>query len=132
MSGILLALFGGGKTGNTAYVVNVGQYTYASASYINGFYSTYGSITPTTFSFTNSQIFDLYWNYNDRSGSTVLYFIVNGTQSQSAFTSLSVGGQVFTSSSASFLASGGTTSWTWYAPTNPFPTVGANVTAYFS
>jgi len=132
MSGILMSLFGGGKTGNTAYVVNVGQYTYASTSYINGFYSTYGSITPTTFSFTNSQIFDLYWNYNDRSGSTVLYFIVNGTQSQSAFTSLSVGGQVFTSSSASFLASGGTTSWTWNAPTNPFPTVGANVTAYFS
>ncbi len=132
MSGILLALFGGGKTGNTAYVVNVGQYTYGTASYINGFYSTYGSITPTTFSFTNSQIFYLYWNYNDRSSGTVLSFIVNGTQVQSVFTSMTVAGQVFTSASASFYASGGTTTWSWNAPTNPFPTVGANVTAYFS
>ena len=134
MSGALLTLFGGGVSPNTNYVVNVGQYTYGSygASYINGFYSTYGSITPTTFSNTNSQIFGLDWNYNDRTGSTVLSFYVNGTQIQSVFTSMAVAGQVFASASATFYASGGTTTWQWNAPTNPFPTVGANVTAYFS
>ena len=132
MSGVLLTLFGGGASPNTNYVVHVGQYTYGTASFINGFYSTYGSITPTTFSNTNSQIFGLDWNYNDRTGSTVLSFYVNGTQVQSVFTSMTVAGQVFASASASFYASGGTTTWSWSAPTNPFPTVGANVTAYFS
>jgi len=133
VSGILLALFGGGgATQSTNYVVNVGQFLYGGASYLNGFYSTYGSVTPTVFSNTSSTILELAWSYNDRTGSTNMIFTVNGNQLQSAFTNLAVSGQVFTSASATFYGSSGQSQWTWNAPTNPFPTVGANVTVYFS
>jgi len=131
MSGLLLTLFGAAGSPNVSYAVNVGQFVNGN-NYIYGFYSTYGSVSPTTFSNTGTPIYGIYWSYNDRAGLTNFIFTLAGAASQSIFTSISVSGQTFTSASANFNAFVSQTQWTWFTTANPFPTIGANVAVNFT
>ena len=142
MSGVLLALFGGGvSTPSGSYTVSVGFFQQGSNFFYFGFGGSpvaYGSVTPTTFSNSGTSILTLgstlqngqYYTAN------LLNFSITGTSPQSLFTTLVVSGQVYTSSSASYSVggSGSTTNWTWnITGTDPFAAnVGSNLVVSFT
>lgn len=125
--------FVGSRSGTAGYTVTVGQFTFGGAgSYINGFTATYGSVSPSIFYNSGTSINGIYWSYNATLGSTNFYFTINGNFPQNTFSSLIVAGQTFSSGVATYTSGGGSTTWQWSAPVNPFPTVGAQVAVTIS
>lgn len=139
MSGVLMALFGGGSAVQAgSYTVNVGQLQSGFNFTYYGFGvspSAYGSVSPTTFSGSGTSILTLGSTYQVSQFFTanILYFSISGSSPQSLFNSLIVGGQVYNSSSASY-STGTNTTWSWVIPSSdPFASnVGSSVVVSFT
>jgi hypothetical protein len=140
MSSILLALFGGGSSVQSgSYTVNVGSYQSGFNFFYYGFGTSptaFGSVTPSVFASSNTSIVNLGGTYHTSQFYTanIIYFTISGSSPQSLFNSMSVGGRVFTSSSAGFSA-GSNTTWYWIitGTTDPFAAnVGNNLIVTFA
>ena len=130
MSGIQMALLGAGGTLDTQ-TITVADYVDKYA-YLIGYRSGYmGSISDGTFNPTGGTTIEgLYYDL----GVGYLYFGLAGSPiSNAGWTTMTLNGTAFTRSSASFVSSGGSTSWTWSsAVSNPFPLAGNTTTAVFT
>ena len=93
-----------------------------------------GSISDGTCNFkSGATITDL--SYDDINGNTAkaVVFKLSGNHSNSGFTTMSVAGTNYARTAATYLYSGGSTSWTWTTTTNPFgTTTGATKVVTFS
>lgn len=119
MSGMMVALVGTGQSG--VYNVTVGKL-------VSGSYTFYGFISGSTGSVSPTSIAGYSINSIEYSTINTLIFSISGTVTQTGlFANLTVGGNTYAASAATFGSSGGITTWTWYTTTNPFPTVGAVV-----
>lgn len=134
MSSLLLALFGGGRTG--IYTVNVGSSAQGGTTFY-GFGSSptsYGSISPNIFSESGTSIINLGSTNIGFTGAVFISFTISGSSPQALFDNMVVGGRTFTSSSATF-SSGSSTTWYWVitGTTDPFATnVGNNLVVTFN
>ena len=119
MSGIQMALLGAGGTLDIQ-TVTVGD---VISKYVNitGYLSgSMGSIT----------ISGLYYDVN---GTSLIFTLSASPISNAGWTTMTLNGTAFTRSSASFVSSGGSTSWTWSSVvSNPFPAAPNTTTAVFT
>jgi hypothetical protein len=139
MSSLLLALFGGG-TGVAAgsYTVNVGSLSPGYNFTYYGFWSPYpaiGSVSPSVFAGSSTNITVLATTFLSNNVTTLnnLYFTISGSRPQNLFNTITVGGQTYNSSSASY-STGASTSWSWaVVGSDPFIShVGSNVVVTFA
>ena len=118
--------------------VTVGNFSfnvYGSVFNSRGFTSgVMGSISDGTCDFKfGAAITDL--SYDDINGNSAkaVVFKLSGNRSNSGFTTMSVAGTNYARTAATYLYSGGSTSWTWTTTTNPFgTTTGATKVVTFS
>lgn len=130
MSGIQMALLGAGGTLDTQ-TVTVGD---VISKYVNitGYLSgSMGSISDGTFNPTGgTTISGIYYDVN---GSSLGFNLGASPISNAGWTTMTLNGTAFTRSSASFVSSGGSTSWTWSSVvSNPFPAAPNTTTAVFT
>ena len=130
MSGIQMALLGAGGTLDIQ-TVTVGD---VISKYVNitGYLSgSMGSISDGTFNPTGgTTISGLYYDVN---GSSLGFNLGASPISNAGWTTMTLNGTAFTRSSASFVSSGGSTSWTWSSVvSNPFPAAPNTTTAVFT
>ena len=90
-----------------------------------------GTISDGTFNPTGGTgITDLWWNIS--AGQNVLYFTLNAAVSNSGWTSMTINGNVFNRTAASFSSGSGYSTWTWSGvSSNPFGTTSGSVQAVF-
>lgn len=130
MSGIQMALLGAGGTLDIQ-TVTVADYI-TKFVYLTGYLSgTMGSISDGTFNPTGgTTISGLYYDVN---GSSLGFNLGASPISNAGWTTMTLNGTAFTRSSASFVSSGGSTSWTWSSVvSNPFPAAPNTTTAVFT
>ena len=131
MSGIQMALLGAGVALDTQ-TITVEDYIDAPFDYFTGYRTGYmGSISDGTFNPTGgTTISGLYY---DVYGTSLIFTLSASPISNSGWTTMALNGTAFTRSSASFVSSGGSTSWTWSSVSpNPFPLAGNTTTAVFT
>ena len=130
MSGIQMALLGAGGTLDIQ-TVTVGDYVDKYGSLTGYLSGSMGSISDGTFNPTGgTTISGLYYDVN---GSSLGFNLGASPISNAGWTTMTLNGTAFTRSSASFVSSGGSTSWTWSSVvSNPFPAAPNTTTAVFT
>jgi hypothetical protein len=130
MSGIQMVLLGAGGALDTQ-TVTVGDYI-VGFDYLTGYANLLmGSISDGTFNPTGgTTISGLYY---DVYGTSLVFELSASPISNAGWTTMTLNGTAFTRSSASFVSSGGSTSWTWSSVSpNPFPAALNTTTAVFT
>lgn len=130
MSGIQMALLGAGGTLDTQ-TITVANYIDKFVN-LTGYLTGYmGSISDGTFNPTGgTTISGLYY---DVYGTSLIFSLSASPISNAGWTTMTLNGTAFTRSSASFVSSGGSTSWAWSSVSpNPFPLAGNTTTAVFT
>ena len=125
-----MALLGAGGTLDIQ-TVTVGDYVDKYGSLTGYLSGSMGSISDGTFNPTGgTTISGLYYDVN---GSSLGFNLGASPISNAGWTTMALNGTAFTRSSASFVSSGGSTSWTWSSVSpNPFPLAGNTTTAVFT
>ena len=122
MTGIMCGLFSGASAPSGTHTGTAG-----TGSGFTGYNLSipFGSISPTAFSTGNGgTILEM-----DHDGT--LYFGVTGTSPNSGWATLTINGNTFNRTSASYSNPGGNTYWQWSSVSSPF-TNGAAYTAVFA
>jgi hypothetical protein len=125
MTGIMCGMFSGGASSGGTHTGVAGTGT--------GFVGynlslAFGSISPTTFTAGNGgTILELDWD----GGASILYFGATGVSPNSGWSTLTINGNVFNRTSASYSTAGGNTYWTWTSVSNPLVN-GSPYTAVFA
>ena len=130
-----MALLVGGAKGSFSVAVTSGFVpgggSTGSYGYIQG---SIGSISAQNFVFSQTAIVNLYCFEFTRINGTMgytLYFVINGSFPQTLFSSLTVGGVTYPTSSSTGGMSGGATTWIWSAGNDPFSPVASQTTVTF-
>ena len=99
---------------------------------LNGYLTGYmGSISDGTFDPTGGT--SILGIYQEATTSILVFTLSASPLTNTGWTTMKVNTTDFTRSSASFVSSGGETSWTWSSvTTNPFPAAGNTTTAVFT
>jgi len=116
------------QTVTVAYTPSGGQYQPELAGYRNVAGSNFGSISDGTFNVKSGAFINtLYWT-----GFATVIFSINGSHSNSGWTTMTVGSTTFTRASSTFSQSGtSTATWSWYTvTTNPFGTSGTKTVVF--
>jgi hypothetical protein len=131
MSGVQMILLGvsdGG--GSDIQTVTIGTYI-DKFNYFTGYISALstGGISDGTFNPTGgTTISGLYY---DQNGGYLYFLLAASPISNSGWSTMTLNGNPFTRSSATFNSTGGSTSWAWASASNPFPFT-ATTTAVFT
>ena len=131
MAGICALIAGSGGT-SVHTVTNGERVTYPPGGEFNtwGYTSLIGSIDPPTFSRTSTPItlLAVFGNFGIPQS---MSFAITGGYPQGLFNSLKVGGDTYTSMSASFSTNGSASTWTWATSTNYFAGTGGTTQVVF-
>lgn len=132
MTGILAALAGGGSSILDTQTVTRGTTTTGTDPFSNwaGYQNTgpsFGSISDGTSNvYAGATINGLYFYEEGSSGAFGYYtrqiiWIVNGTQSNSGWSTMTIGSTTYNRTDATFSTSGGVSAWYWNIPIDPYP-----------
>ncbi len=116
------------QTVTVGYTPSGGQYQPALAGYRNVTGTNLGSISDGTFNVKSGAFINtLYWT-----GFGTVIFSINGSHSNSGWTTMKIGNTTFTRASSTFSQSGtSTATWAWYTiTTNPFGTSGTKTVVF--
>lgn len=111
---ISFANFYGKSSGLASATITVGsQYDYMSGIASVGYSQSFGSISPTVFSITNSNFLALYRFGSPSSSTGTVVLIVQGNKSNSGWSTMNIDSVSFSRTSATFTANSSQSRWSW-------------------